>query len=103
MDLTTHQSPTHHSASGLEVIAWNYLPAGPRDQGGQDLDAHAGLQKVHRAIGEHGVSAARMKAVDLTVVSAVYRTWSWTCLPIERRTLNDEGIIVSAPATANDG
>src|SRR5262245_8054245 len=46
----------------------------PRDQGGQGAEVHAGLQKMHRAVSEHGAGPARVKTVDLLLVAAVEGT-----------------------------
>src|SRR6266849_2586711 len=55
-------------ARQLEITVRNDFTAGPRDQRGQDADAHGGVEEVHRAIGEHRVGAGGVEAVDRAVV-----------------------------------
>src|SRR5262249_4755463 len=77
-------------------------PAGSRDQRGQDLDGYVGSQEMDRSVRKHCVSPASVEAVELTVVGAVDGARSRFRLPVERRTLNGEGVIESCPATADD-
>jgi len=54
-----------------KIAGWDDFAAGARDQGGQDVDTHAGLQEMHRAVGEHGVGPAGVEAVDFAVIRAI--------------------------------
>ena len=76
------------------------FPAGPRYQGGQDADAHVGIQEVNGAIGEHGIRPAGVEAVDLPVIGAVDGTWPRTRGAIRRCPLKHDAIVKCSPGSA---
>src|SRR5262249_1197157 len=54
---------TPPTGSPSEITGRDDFAAGARDEPGQDAEVHAGLEKADRAVREHGVGAAGVKAV----------------------------------------
>src|SRR5262245_33657999 len=66
------KGPTGRLVQISEITARDDLAAVAGHQFGKDADAEAGSQEPHRAVREHDVGPASVKAVDLAVVRAVH-------------------------------
>src|SRR5260370_28987479 len=94
------RSRTAHVKS--KIPGSDNLAAGPRDQRGQDGDAHGGVEEVHRAVSERGVGPAGVKAVDFALVRAVDCTRPGARLRREIETHQNDAAVIGSPWTALD-
>src|SRR5262245_54739359 len=83
-----------------EITGRDHFAAGPRDQRGQNLDAHAGLEEAHRAVREDGVGAVGVEGVNLPLVGAVEGTGPRARGSIAGGTPKDNPAVESGPGTA---
>ena len=82
-----------------KIVRRDDFSTSPRNQAGQGLEVDAGFQEVYRAVGEQGIGAAGMEAIDFRRIGAVDGTWPGAGIVGRRRTPDQD----LAPAPLDPG